>query len=125
MAVTLLASLLMTACVGGVGQLVSVEPAPAPAAVSFVLTDRSLFYGLTVATCRGRAMWTISDEQLVDSPARIIYGIAPPGFVSRTGPAVLEPGCYVVTVSGPSHARFRIGAEGRIGAQIAGTTTMQ
>src|SRR5215204_6200512 len=119
-AVTVLASLLMTACVGGVGQLVAVESAPAPAAVSFVLTDRSLFYGLTVATCRGRAMWTISDEQLVESPARIIYGITPLGFVDRTGPAVLKPGCYVVTVSGPSRSRCHIGADGRIVAQLAG-----
>src|SRR5829696_3910511 len=120
-AVALLSSLLLfPACVGGVGQLVAVESAPAPAAVAFVLTDRSLFYGLTVATCRGRALWTISDEQLVESPARIIYGITPPGFVDRTGPAVLKPGCYVVTVSGPSRSRFHIGADGRIVAQVAG-----
>jgi len=87
-AVALLSSLLLfPACVGGVGQLVAVESAPAPAAVSFVLTDRSLFYGLTVATCRGRAMWTISNEQLVESPARIIYGITPPGRATPDGGA--------------------------------------
>ena len=87
---------------------------PTSGVVTFVLADRSLFYGLTVSTCRGRDMWTISNEQLGEPPARIVYGVTPRGFVSRAGPTALKPGCYVVTVSGPSRARFHIGADGRI-----------
>jgi hypothetical protein len=107
-------TLLSAACASDSSRLVSVEPAPAPDVVSFVLDDRSLFYGLTVSTCQGRAMWTISNEQLGEPPTRITYGVAPPGFVTRSGPAALEPGCYEVTASGPSHARFHVGADGRL-----------
>jgi hypothetical protein len=85
-----------------------------PGAVAFVLTNRNLFYGLTVANCSGRPMWTISNEKLVEPPTRITYGVAPTGFVSRTGPLTLTPGCYEVIVSGPSRARFHIGADGRL-----------
>jgi len=52
------------------------------------------------------------------SPApRVTHGVTLPGFVSRTGPLPPEPGCYVVLASGPSHARFHIGAGGRVVAE--------
>jgi hypothetical protein len=108
-------SLLSAACVADEAQRVSVEPAPKPASVAFVLTDRTLVYGLTVATCRGRPVWTISNEQhTVQAPARIIYGVTPDGYVTRIGPNPLTPGCYEVIVSGPSRARFWIGADGQL-----------
>jgi hypothetical protein len=105
---------LMAACVHDVSHVVSVEPAPTPGAVTFVLADANLVYGLTVATCSGRAMWTISNTQQAKSPVRIIYGNPPRGFVTRTGPDQLKPGCYEVTVSGPSRARFHIATNGRL-----------
>ena len=107
-------AVLATACASDAFQRVTVEPTPTSGVVTFVLADQSLFYGLTVSTCRGRDMWTISNEQLGEPPARIVYGVTPRGFVSRAGPTALKPGCYVVTVSGPSRARFHIGADGRI-----------
>jgi hypothetical protein len=82
--------------------------------VTFVLADRSLVYGVTVTTCSGRVMWTISNERLIQPPTRISYGVTPDGFVSRTGPKPLTPGCYEIIVSGPSSARFQIGADGRL-----------
>jgi hypothetical protein len=106
-------ALLPVACAGD-AHLVSVEPAPTPGAVAFAVADRSLVYGLTVMTCRGRVMWTISNAQNVQSPARIIYGVTPNGFASSAGPKPLTPGCYKVVVSGPSTARFNIGADGHL-----------
>jgi hypothetical protein len=97
-----------------VSNLVRVEPAPPPSTVVFALERRSLVYGLTVMTCRGRAMWTISNERLGEPPGRITYGVSPDGFVTRTGPNALTPGCYEVIVSGPSRTRFRIGIDGRL-----------
>ena len=107
-------TLLCTACATDVGRNVSIEPAPAPGVVQFVMSDRSLVYGLTVMTCRGRAVWTISNDRLGPAPSRFTYGVTPPGFVSRTGPEPLEPGCYEVFISGPSRARFQIGKDGRL-----------
>jgi hypothetical protein len=106
-------TLLLAACASDAG-LVSVEPMPPPGAVTFVLADRSLVYGLTVTTCQGRVMWTISNERNVLPPTRITYGVTPDGFVSRTGPKLLTSACYEVIVSGPSKARFHIGADGRL-----------
>jgi len=107
-------AVLVAACATDNGQRVSVAPAPAPASVSFVLADRSLVYGLTVSTCGGRTMWTISNVKLGQPPDTISYGVTPPDFASRTGPSPLTPGCYEVTVSGPAHTRFEIGADGRL-----------
>ena len=107
-------ALLSAACASDTSQGVSVAPAPAPAVASFVLADRSLVYGLTVATCSGRTMWTISNQKLGQPPDTISYGVTPPGFATRTGPLPLSPGCYEVTVSGPAHTRFEIGADGRL-----------
>jgi hypothetical protein len=105
----------LAACGEEISRQVRVEPVPAPARVAFVFTDVSLFYGLNVTTCKGsRVMWLLSDEQLTAPPARIEYGVAPPGFASRAGPEPLVPGCYVVTASGPSSARFELGADGRV-----------
>jgi hypothetical protein len=106
-------TLLAAGCAGDAG-LVSVEASPTPGAVTFALADRSLVYGLTVMTCDGRVMWTISNEQNVQSPTRFTYGVTPKGFVSRSGPKPLTPACYDVIVSGPSKARFHIGADGRL-----------
>jgi hypothetical protein len=106
--------LLSVACASNESQVVSVAPAPAPAAATFVLGDQDLVYGLTVSTCNGRTMWTLINEKLGLPPDSIRYGVAPPGFASRTGPAPLRPGCYEVTVSGPAHARFHIGGDGRL-----------
>ena len=64
----------------------------------------------------GCLMWTISNAKLGGAPSRIAYGVTPPGFVTRTGPRALEPGCYDIIVSGPSRTRFRIGADGRLTA---------
>jgi hypothetical protein len=105
---------LCAACSTDISNLIRVEPAPTPGAVVFVLEDRSLVYGLTVMTCRGRAMWTISNGQLGGAPRRITYGVTPNGFVSRTGPGPLSPGCYEVIVSGPSRTRFHIGTDGQL-----------
>jgi len=107
-------TLLSAACVPDVARNVSIEPAQAPRVVQFVMRDRNLVYGLTVMTCRGRAVWTISNAQLGLVPSRVIYGVTPAGFVSRTGPDPLKPGCYEVIVSGPSRARFQIGQDGRL-----------
>ena len=107
-------TLVCAACATDIARDVSVEPAPKAGVVEFVLTDRSLLYGLTVMTCRGRAVWTISNSRLGLAPGRITYGVTPDGFVSRVGPEPLEPGCYDVVVSGPSRARFHIGANGQI-----------
>jgi hypothetical protein len=109
-----LAVTLCAACATDVSNLVRVEPGPAPSTVVFTLASRDLVYGLSVLTCRGRDMWTISNEKLGGAPSRITYGVAPAGFVSRTGPRTLEPGCYEIIVSGPSRTRFRIGNDGRL-----------
>ena len=82
--------------------------------VAFVLESRSLVYGLSVMTCSGRVMWTISNQRLGEPPLRITYGVTPDGFVTRTGPNPLTPACYEVVVSGPSRTRFHIGADGRL-----------
>ena len=105
---------LSAACATDVSNLVRVDPAPAPSTVVFTLATRDLVYGLSVMTCRGRDMWTISNEKLGGAPSRITYGVAPAGFVSRSGPRTLEPGCYEIVVSGPSRTRFRIGNDGRL-----------
>ena len=102
------------ACETNVTNLVHVEPAPAPSTVTFALESRDLVYGLSVLTCSGRDMWTISNEKLGGAPSRIAYGVTPAGFVTRTGPRALEPGCYEIVVSGPSRTRFRIGNDGRL-----------
>ena len=99
-----------------------VEPEPETGGVMFVLEDRTLVYGLSVLTCDGRATWTISNESLGRPPAEITYGVAPDGFVSRTGPAPLEPGCYEVVVSGPSRTRFRIDRDGHLVTPSDSTT---
>jgi len=57
-------------------------------------------------------------------PPRVTHGVTLPGFVSRTGPLPPEPGCYVVLASGPSHARFHIGAGGRVVAEGRRRTSM-
>ena len=110
------------ACETDVSNLVHVEPAPAPSTVTFALESRDLVYGLTVMTCSGRDMWTISNAKLGGAPSRIAYGVTPPGFVTRTGPRALEPGCYEVVVSGPSRARFRIGNDGNLVVNSSPTT---
>ena len=107
-------TLLSAACLTDVARNLSIEPVPAPGVVQFVMRDRNLVYGLTVMTCRGRAVWTISNAQLGPVPSHVIYGVTPAGFVSRTGPDPLKPGCYEVIVSGPSRARFQIGQDGRL-----------
>ena len=101
-------------CETDVSNLVRVEPAPVPGTVVFTLESRDLVYGLSVMTCRGRDMWTISNEKLGGAPSSITYGVTPPGFATRTGPRVLEPGCYEIVVSGPSRTRFRIGNDGKL-----------
>lgn len=103
---------LCVACATDVARDVSIEPTPKAGVVEFVLEDRSLLYGLTVMTCNGRAVWTISNQGLGLPPSRITYGVTPDGFVSRVGPEPLKPGCYELVVSGPSHVRFRIGENG-------------
>ena len=110
------------ACETDVSNLVHVEPAPAPSTVTFALESRDLVYGLSVMTCSGRDMWTISNAKLGGAPSRIAYGVTPPGFVTRTGPRALEPGCYQVVVSGPSRTRFRIGNDGRLTVNSSPTT---
>ena len=110
----LAAVIFCVACATDVSNLVRVEPAPAPSTVVFTLENRDLVYGLSVITCRGRDMWTISNEKLGGAPSRITYGVTPPGFATRTGPRALEPGCYEIVVSGPSRTRFRIGNDGRL-----------
>jgi len=107
-------TLMSAACATDVSRQVAIVPAPPPATVAFVLGNRTLFYGLTVMSCSGRTMWTLANEQLVEPPARIIYGVAPPGFVSRVGPFALTPGCYEVIFSGPTRVRFHIGPDGRL-----------
>jgi len=102
------------ACDPEVSNLVRVEPAPAPSTVVFTLESRDLVYGLSVMTCRGRDMWTISNEKLGGAPSRITYGVTPAGFATRTGPLALEPGCYDIVLSGPSRTRFRIGTDGKL-----------
>jgi hypothetical protein len=107
------------ACATDVQRDLSVEPTPTPGVVVFAMNDRTLMYGLTVMTCRGRAMWTISNERLGRPPSRITYGITPDGFVSRLGPRPLTRGCYEVVVSGPSKKRFNIERDGGV---IAGAS---
>ena len=107
-------ALVFSACATDASNVISVEPTPTPGVVTFQLADRSLVYGLSVTTCNGRAMWTISNQRLGEPPFRITYGLAPDGFVAHTGPRALTPGCYKVIVSGPSSARFHIGADGRL-----------
>lgn len=105
---------LCVACATDIARDVSVEPTPKAGVVDFVLKDRSLMYGLTVMTCSGRAVWTISNQGLGLPPSRISYGVTPDGFVSRVGPEALKAGCYEVVVSGPSHVRFRIGEDEKL-----------
>jgi hypothetical protein len=105
---------LCAACATDIARDVSVEPTPMAGVVDFVLKDRNLMYGLTVMTCNGRAVWTISNQGLGLPPGRISYGVTPEGFVSRVGPEPLKPGCYEVVVSGPSHVRFRLGEDGKL-----------
>ena len=64
-------------------------------------------------TCRGRDMWTISNENSAER-RHIAYGVIPAGFVTRAGPRALEPGSYEIVVSGPSRTRFRIANDGRL-----------
>lgn len=108
-------TLLCLACATDVARDIVVEPAPVPAAVEFVLKDRTLVYGLTVMTCSGRDVWTISNTSQGMVPSRIVYGVTPSGFTTRVGPEQpLKPGCYEVVVSGPSRVRFDIAPDGRL-----------
>ena len=110
----LVAVLSCAACETDVSNLVRVEPGPAPSPVVFTLESRDLIYGLSVLTCGGRDMWTISNSKNGGAPSRITYGVTPPGFATRTGPGTLEPGCYEIVVSGPSRTRFTIGNDGKL-----------
>jgi hypothetical protein len=116
-------TLLCVACATDVARDVAVEPAPVPGAVEFVLKDRTLVYGLTVMTCNGRAVWTISNTSQGMAPSRIVYGVTPNGFTARVGPEQpLKPGCYEVVVSGPSRVRFEIAPDGRLVAPVGGAS---
>jgi hypothetical protein len=50
------------------------------------------------------------------APAQVVYGEPPKGFLTKTGPRPLTPGCYRVIVSGPAEARFVVNRDGTVAA---------
>jgi hypothetical protein len=97
---------------------VVVEAAPSTQRVVFRITATPFFYGLTVESCNEkRTMWVMgASGSTTPAPAQIVYGEAPKGFLTKTGPRPLTPGCYRVIVSGPSEARFVVNNDGTVAA---------
>jgi hypothetical protein len=89
--------------------------------VVFDLDSSPLFYGLSVTTCNGSTMWTVAQESSAPIPARIVYGRPPAGYTERAPAKPLVPGCYRVTVSGPSSVEFRVESDGTIRPSSADT----
>jgi hypothetical protein len=95
-----------------------VEAAQGPQRVVFRISSTPFFYGLTVVRCdRRRTMWVVGTPgDSTPPPARIVYGEAPKGYLTKTGPLPLTPGCYRVIASGPAEARFIVNADGTVAA---------
>lgn len=110
---------LLLGCGGGTQNVtVAVEPAPAPARVAFGLgVGGGYFYGLTVMTCtRDSVMWVVGTGGTnAGRPSRVVYGQAPAGFATRTGPVPLVPGCYMAT-AGSGFTRFVLRPDGSVAA---------
>ena len=53
-------------------------------------------------------MWAVRAIDTAKSIDHVEYGIAPVGYHVDEGPRRLEPGCYVVQISGTGRTRFRI-----------------
>ena len=97
---------------------IAVEAAPSPQRVVFRISATPFFYGLTVESCdKKRTMWVVGiSGSAAPPPAQVVYGEAPKGFLTRSGPVPLAPGCYRVIVSGPAEARFVVNADGTVAA---------
>jgi hypothetical protein len=62
-------------------------------------------------------MWVVgASGSTTPPPAQVVYGEPPEGFLTKTGPRPLTPGCYRVIVSGPSEARFVVNNDGTVAA---------
>jgi hypothetical protein len=103
---------------------VRVEPGTAPMKPVFVLTDTTgrgssgTIYGLSVVPCGAdSAVWQIAATGSNSPPARLDYGVAPTGYITRVGPEVLRAGCYDVFVTDGRRARFRVNAAGQVTAE--------
>jgi hypothetical protein len=100
---------------------VRVDPGTVPREPIFVLSDTTgrvasgIIYGLSVLRCgTDSASWTIAANGSVGSPARIVYGTTPPGYVTVAGPEQLRVGCYNVYITDGRRARFQVDRAGRI-----------
>ncbi len=96
-------------------------PAPEPAKPVFHLLalrgrGSGFFYGLSIVTCSGsNVYWTFGTAGSTAAPPdSVVYGDTPHGYLTKTGPLPLVPGCYNVYVSGGSAARFRVDANLRV-----------
>src|SRR5207237_672471 len=57
-------------------------------------------YGLSVLRCGDDSVfWMLSADGTRHMPTRITYGRPLPGYVVKTGPDTLRPGCYRVILS--------------------------
>jgi hypothetical protein len=98
------------------GGRISVEPSSTAQHLVFRLDPSVFLYGLSVETCDGaRVQWAVGraggDPK---PPATVVYGEAPPGYTTQTGPRPLTPDCYRVVISGPESARFRVERDGGV-----------
>ena len=112
--------IVVTSC-ESVVNLVRVEPGSAPAKPVFVLTDTTgrgasgTIYGLSVVPCGAdTAVWQIAANGSGGAPARLDYGVTPPGYVTNVGPIPLRTGCYDVFVTDGRRARFRLDGSGKL-----------
>jgi hypothetical protein len=100
---------------------VRVEPGTSLLKPVFVLTDTTgkgssgTIYGLSVVPCGSdNAVWQIAATGSNSAPARLEYGVTPPGYVTHIGPTPLHAGCYEVFITDGRRARFRVDAGGRV-----------
>lgn len=110
----------LAACAtSGSGPAVTITPASTAQDLVFHRVAPDIFYGLLVTTCNGdRTMWDIGAPARAAPPPRdIAYGVAPAGYVVRTSPLPLTPGCYRVTVSGPATSAFVVDSAGNVTAR--------
>jgi hypothetical protein len=101
--------------------LVRVEPGSGLTKPVFVLSDTTgrgssgTIYGLSVIPCGAdTAVWQIAANGSNGAPARLEYGVTPPGYFARVPAEPLRKGCYDVFVTDGRRARFRVDAFGQL-----------
>lgn len=60
------------------------------------------------------AVWIIHKVSHGQIPSRVVYGEAPEGFRTVSGPAPLYPGCYRVDIEGTGALEFLVSEHGSV-----------